>query len=223
MTPLSTGPLSRAIRDGTRCEHQDAENSPFMAALLAGRVDAAGYAAYLGRLRTVYTSIEEVGRAQSADPCVAAVLDPALERLEALETDLAFWCPGPVTVVHSPAAERYALRVRESAGCGGLFVAHHYTRYLGDLSGGQAVARTLAHQFDLERTGKGLAFYAFPGLGRPKRYRDAYRARLDRLGLDVEARGRIVDEAKHAFGLNRALLAELDETATAQARTTRSR
>ena len=214
MTTLIAAPLSRAMRDGTRREHRAAEGSRFMTALLAGRVDHAGYAAYLRRLRTVYASIETTGRANSADPWVVAVLDPALERLDALDADLDFWSPGPVTEVDSPVADLYALRVRDSAAWGGLFVAHHYTRYLGDLSGGQAIARTLARTFDLEPQGEGLAFHAFPGIPQPRRYKEAYRARLDHLGLETGARSRVVAEVQHAFGLNRALLAELDAALT---------
>ncbi len=210
MTTLTATPLSWAMRHGTRREHRAAEGSRFMTALLAGRVDGAGYAAYLRRLRTLYASIETAGRANSADPCVIAVLDPALERLDALDADLAFWSPGSATDGDSPVADLYAQRVRESAVWGGLFVAHHYTRYLGDLSGGQAIARSLAREFDLDETGKGLAFYAFPQIPKPQRYKEAYRARLDVLGLDAEAKSRIVAEVKHAFDLNRALLAELE-------------
>ena len=211
MSSPTAPPLSWAMRNGTRREHRAAEGSHFITALLSGRVDGAGYAAYLRRLRTVYACIETAGRANMADPCVEAVLDPALERLDALDADLAFWSPGSTTEGVSPVADLYAQRVRESAVWGGLFVAHHYTRYLGDLSGGQALGRCLAREFDLDESGKGLAFYAFPQIPKPQRYKEAYRARVDRLGLDAEARSRIVAEVKHAFDLNRALFAELDE------------
>ena len=193
-----------------------------MTALLAGRVDEAGYAAYLLRLRTVYASIEMVGSAHAADPCVAEVLDPSLERLNALDADLAFWSPDLPTAVDSPATDSYAVRVHASAVWGGLFIAHHYTRYLGDLSGGQAIGRILSREFDLPDNGAGVAFYAFPQIPKPKPYKDAYRARLDGLRLGTAAKGRIVDEVKRAFRLNQALLAELDETVTACARTPRS-
>ena len=193
-----------------------------MAALLAGRVDEVGYVAYLGRLRTVYATLELVGRVLAADPCVVEVLDPSLERLDALDTDLAFWSPAKTPGVASPAADKYAERVRAAAAWGGLYVAHHYTRYLGDLSGGQAIGRILRSEFGLEDNGEGVAFYAFPMIPRRKQYKDAYRARLDALSLDGEARARIVDEVKQAFGLNQALLAELDEVTTSYARTPRS-
>ena len=43
-------PLSTAMREGSRAEHEAAESSSFIGELLAGRVSEAGYTAYLLRL-----------------------------------------------------------------------------------------------------------------------------------------------------------------------------
>lgn len=93
-------------------------------------------------------------------------------------------------------------------------MAHHYVRYLGDLSGGQAIGRMLDRAFGLG--GAGLSFYDFPM--RPKPYKDAYRARLDELGLSSRENVRIVDEVKIAFGLNQAVFDELSDNLTAYRR-----
>lgn len=206
--------LSTAMREGSRAEHEAAEGSLFVGELLAGRISTAGYAAYLRRLRVVYAALEGAVRRHAAHPVVAAVADPALERLAALDADLAHWAPGtdpaaPLDAVDSPAAHAYADRITAAAAWGGLLAAHHYTRYLGDLSGGQAIGRLLDREFSLD--GAGTAFYAFPGIPKPKPYKDAYRARLDALGLGVAEVDRIVAEVKVAFGLNQALFAELGE------------
>jgi len=89
-----------------------------------------------------------------------------------------------------------------------LFVAHHYTRYLGDLSGGQAIGRILARTFGLEDD-RGIAFYQFDAVPKPKPYKDEYRARLDALPLTAADQQRVVEEVKVVFGLNGALFAEL--------------
>ena len=81
----------------------------------------------------------------------------------------------------SPAAESYRHRL-ESIRSGAALLAHHYTRYLGDLSGGQVISRALDRVFNLG--GTGLALYSFPM--QPKRYKDSYRARLDALKLPTE-------------------------------------
>lgn len=202
-------PLSTAMREGSKVEHEAAESSVFMSELLAGRVNEQGYADYLRRLRVVYDAMESTVRACLDDPLVAAVHDSALERLATIDADLAHWAPGTGTAVDSPAASAYADRLRAAAEWGGLLVAHHYTRYLGDLSGGQAIGRILDREFELG--GAGITFYDFAEIPKPKPYKDAYRARLDAFGLPAADVARVVDEVKVAFGLNQALFTELGE------------
>ena len=200
--------LSVAMREGSMAEHKAAEGSNFVESLLAGRVDERGYVAFLGRLHTVYAALESVGRSLADDPVAGAVHDPALERLEALEDDLDFWSGGTHPLVSSKAADEYAARIEASASWGGLYVAHHYTRYLGDLSGGQAFRAVLQREFAL--TDRGVGFYTFTEIPKAKPYKDAYRSRLDELGLDAADRQRVVDEVKVAFTLNQQLFAELN-------------
>lgn len=210
LDPATELALSVAMREGSRAEHQAAEDSAFMAELLGGRVNEQGYADYLLRLRAVYATMEAVVREHGQDAAVAAVQDPALERLAAIEADLDHWAPGWTPEVDSPAAAAYCRRLVDvAAEWPTLLVAHHYTRYLGDLSGGQAIGRTLDRTFELG--GAGIAFYDFPAIEKPKIYKDGYRARLDGLGLDTDEQERVVEEVRAAFRLNRALFAELAE------------
>lgn len=205
-TPQAATSLSVAMRLGSADDHEAAEQASFVTELLDGNVNARGYTDYLLRLRMVYTAIEDAVRARRADRLVAAVYDPALERLPAIDADLEYWAPGVLRAVESSAAQAYCDRV---AGLtwGGDLLAHHYTRYLGDLSGGQAIGRILDRTFDLG--GAGLAFYEFPVRSKP--YKDDYRARLDGLDLDPVDINRVVDEVRIAFRLNQALFAELGD------------
>ncbi len=213
--------LSVALREGSRAEHAQAEASRFVVDLLAGRITAGGYLAYLERLRLVYETLEKVLADRLDDPMVAAVHDPALERLAAIDADLEHWAglagndpsgagrSSARRTPDSPAARAYRDRVLAARHWGGLLVAHHYTRYLGDLSGGQAVGRSLDRTFGLG--GRGLAFYAFEQIPKPRPYKDAYRAGLDALDLSPADTARVVDEVRVAFTLNRSLLVELEE------------
>jgi heme oxygenase len=197
------------MREGSRAEHEAAEGSTFMAELLDGRLNATAYADLLLRLRRVYAALEETVATHAGDPVVAAVHDVALERLAAIDADLAHWAPGvDPGSVDSPAAAAYVDRIRAGAAWGGLLLAHHYTRYLGDLSGGQVIGRVLQRTFDLPE-GAGVSFYDFPDIPKPKPYKDAYRARLDALDLSPAEVDRVVDEVKVVFGLNQALFDEL--------------
>lgn len=210
-------PLSVAMREGSMAEHKDAEGSAFVERLLSGRVNENGYLAFLGRLRMVYAAMESVGRRLVDDPIVAAVHDRALERLDSIDADLDHWSAGHPPVISSPAADAYVARLEASAEWGGLFLAHHYTRYLGDLSGGQAFGAVLKREFGLGDVG--ASFYRFTEIPKPKPYKDAYRARVDALGLDAAQTARVVDEVKVAFTLNQALFAELSGSLDAWKRT----
>ncbi|WOC11529.1 biliverdin-producing heme oxygenase [Gordonia sp. MP11Mi] len=213
-TPARTAPedtLSAAMKKGSAIEHEQAEGSPFMSALLDGRMDADGYIAYLQRLRLVYAALESTAAKLVGDPIASPIIDPALDRLPAIDADLAHWSPGGAPAFSSPAATAYAERIAESSTWSGTFIAHHYTRYLGDLSGGQAIGRILDRSFDLD--GAGISFYAFDEIGKVKPYKDRYRDRLDAIGSTLSAadRDRLVDEVRLAFGFNQSLFVELSE------------
>lgn len=210
--PVTT-PLSLAMREGSQEAHTAAEGSAFMAELTSARVNALGVRDYLLRYREVYRTMELIGAELAGDPAVAAVVDPALDRLPAIEEDIAFWAdaagaPAP-EVFHSPATDAYVSRLLEVRAWAPLFVAHHYTRYLGDLSGGQVIGRVLDRELGLG--GSGIAFYAFPAIPKPKPYKDGYRARLDALDLTQEQRQLVVGEVSVAFSLNQAVFTELGE------------
>ena len=144
--------------------------------------------------------------AQIQSPGLAATVD----------ADLEHWCPDGTRTVSSPAADAYRARLEQAGEWGGFLVAHHYTRYLGDLSGGQAIGRILDRTFGLD--GKGVSFYDFPEIEKPKIYKDGYRARLDALGLSPEDQDRVVAEVKVAFRLNQAMFVELGQHLSSYAR-----
>lgn len=208
MTVMETTQLSTLMREGSRTEHEHAENSSFMDALTSGRVNEAGYAHYLAMFRPIYAALEDVAESLADDPIASAVIDQGLNRLDAIDTDLKYWQQFGEVDITSPAVDEYVTSVRNCSQWGGLFVAHHYTRYLGDLSGGQAIGRILQRTFDLENN-QGIEFYRFEAIPKPKPYKDGYRDRLDGLPLNESEKQRIVDEVRSVFLLNSAIFAEL--------------
>src|SRR5699024_8513215 len=54
-------------------------------------------------------------------------------------------------------------------------IAHHYTRYLGDLSGGQAIRTLMRRHYGLPKTS--LTMWDFTEAGKTKPYKEAYRRR----------------------------------------------
>ena len=198
--------LADAMQEATRLLHDRAERSGIVAELIAGRASPAGYLLLLRNLLPAYESLE-AGLVTHADaPGIAAVARPEVFRAESIRHDLralhGHRFEQEVPVLDDGA--RYARRIRDTASrrppC--VLVAHAYTRYLGDLSGGRILARRLERTLGLDR--ESLRFFEFPtddieGLRR------SYREGIDRVEVDEEMREVVLEEARVAFRLNIAL------------------
>lgn len=82
-----------------------------------------------------------------------------------------------------------------------MLVAHAYTRYLGDLSGGQVLGKITQKSIGLS-SGEGLSFFSFPGVSSPNRFKQLYRSRMNSIELTKEEREGVLEEAIMAFELN---------------------
>ena len=89
-----------------------------------------------------------------------------------------------------------------------MLLAHQYTRYMGDLSGGQVIKRILMKALNLSDDG-GLKFYEFEHVRNKKAFKDKYRSSLDALQLDKDTADRLVEESIKSFELNIELFDEL--------------
>ena len=94
-----------------------------------------------------------------------------------------------------------------------LLLAHHYTRYLGDLSGGQILKKMATKAMDLPSTGEGVHFFVFENVPDAKKFKNLYRHRLDQLNIDKVKSDEIVKEANYVFLLNIYLFKEIDAVA----------
>lgn len=201
-------PLSAVLRARTGAAHAAAEHSPYMTALVGGRVTAIGLAALLSRLAPVYESLETAAASWTGDERVGRFVRPELHRTARLRADLEH-LTGCADVPVTPAAVAYAARIEEVGRASpAAFVAHHYTRYLGDLSGGQIIRSALERSLGVA-DGSGASFFAFPGV-RTGAFKQQYRAWLDEAPLSAAEREALVDEALIAYRLNVAIGAELD-------------
>ncbi|QCX28273.1 heme oxygenase (biliverdin-producing) [Nocardioides jishulii] len=208
ITEAAPLPLSAAFKQGSKELHDQAEAATFIDDLMNGKVNLAGYVNYLKSLRIVYAALEEVARDNASDPIVAVMHDPALERLASIEADIEALSTGAPeeSLCQHEAAQAYAAAIHAASGHAPRVIAHHYTRYLGDLSGGLAIGRILGRTFDLED--RGLAMYHFEDI-KAKVYKDDYRERLDNLPFDDAQRAEAVTEVQAAFRHNQAVFAEL--------------
>lgn len=208
--PLERPPLSTQLREGTQEAHQSAERGPFVQKFLRGQLERATYVRLLAALHRVYTALEAGLERHREHPVVGPIALPEVYRGPALAADLEHFL-GPdwaATAPASPAAARYAERLAAlSAGDPALLVAHAYTRYLGDLSGGQILGKRAGKALGLSDAG--LEFYAFREIADIPAFKAAYRARLDALPVDERGAAALVAEANHAFAASASLFAEL--------------
>ena len=199
------------VKAATDPAHRDAEGSQFMSQLLDGQLPREAYVALLSQQWFIYSALEAGGRNLAADPLVAPFLHDTLLREQALEQDLEFHLGAGwrEQITALPATERYTDRLREvSTTWPAGFVAHHYLRYLGDLSGGQIIRRIMERTYGFETDG--VRFYIFDQIPKPKPFKDEYRAAMDALELDDDEKLRFIDEVSDAFRFNKDVFAELD-------------
>lgn len=208
-------PFSEALRARTRGVHQESEGAVFMQDLMSGKGSRNDYIALLAQHYFIYEALEEAAVRMADDPVAALFISPKLTRLPAIEADLEFLL-GPDwrdRIAPLPSTTRYTARIREvGRGWPGGFIAHHYTRYLGDLSGGQIIRTLLQRQYGFETNGVG--FYLFAEIAKPKLFKDTYRSQLDAVEWTDDERDRVIAEVALAFRFNTELF---DDLATAKA------
>lgn len=203
-------PFSKALREGTWSDHSDSEGAGFMDDLMKGAGTREDYIALVAQHFFMYEALEACTESMRGNPVAAPFISDALTRLPALEADLAFLLGADwrAQISPVPATAAYAARIAEVGhDWAGGYVAHHYTRYLGDLSGGQMISRLMQRQFGFERDGVG--FYAFDELESIPGFKNEYRAQLDALPLDAEELARVIDEARIAYRFNTEVFTDL--------------
>ncbi|MFJ1793336.1 biliverdin-producing heme oxygenase [Kitasatospora griseola] len=209
-------PFSAQLRTASAEEHQAAEQSSFMSDLLGGRLGIEAYTDLTGQLWYVYRALEAHLDTLAEHPVVGPLADRALLRTAAIERDLDHLA-GPDwrdTLAPLPATTACAERIRTLAtDWPAGYLAHHYTRYLGDLSGGQIIRGVAERTWGFARKGDGVRFYVFEAIDNPAAFKRDYRAKLDAAGelMDEAERDRVAAECKAAFGLNGAIFTELAE------------
>ena len=211
--------LAKELKDGTKKSHSAAENTKFVRGFLKGVVNEEEYRKLLTNFYYVYSTMEDL--IQNTNDPIAKVLhkyQAKLNRTAFLEQDLRYYY-GPmwrsnVANGESKACKQYVHRLNEIAEKDPfLLISHHYTRYIGDLSGGQ-ILKNIAQKALQPAKGSGLLFYEFPRVLDAKELKDGYRSDLDSLTLDDKQINALVDEANYAFKLNMYLFDEIQGSAS---------
>jgi heme oxygenase (biliverdin-producing, ferredoxin) len=187
----------------TKTLHLEAERSGIIRDLLRGDASREGYILLLRNLLPAYRALEKGLARHLKTPGIGALAHYRLDRAPAIEADLTALC-GDAWQQDIPllaAGDNYARRITEAArGNGARLIAHAYTRYLGDLSGGLILQRLLARSLELQPAE--LSFYDFPRYPDLATLKAGYREALDRAGTLAAEPEAVVEEGALAFTLN---------------------
>lgn len=207
-----TSKLATQLREGTSKSHTMAENVNFIKSFLGGVIDKSSYTEMLSKLYFVYEAIENAMEENKEHDYIKPIYFSELNRTESLKEDLIFhygenWLEN---ITLSKATLDYVNRIKTvSKEKPELLVAHAYTRYLGDLSGGQILKKIAQRSMGLEGS-KGLAFYEFNEVRDETQFKLNYKAALDSLPIKENEALQIIAEANIAFTLNMNIFSELE-------------
>jgi heme oxygenase len=160
----------------------------------------------------VYSELEAAIEKHKQHPVISLIYFPELNRQSSLKQDMLFYYGNQwqETIKPSPATQTYLARIQQiSTHEPSLLLAHSYTRYLGDLSGGQMLQKIA--QSALKLSGyTGTSFYNFEQIPDKQAFKEKYRQALDKLPIDDTTVDKIVAEANYAFKLNMQIFQELE-------------
>lgn len=207
--------LSELLKEGTKEAHDRAENTQFVKDFLKGNIRKELFKLATTALYFTYSALEEEMERNKDHPAFAPLYFPTeLHRKEALTKDMEYFFGKnwEEQVQCSQAAQKYVERIHYvGQNEPELLVAHAYTRYMGDLSGGQVLKKVAQRALKLPSTGEGTQFYKFENVDNAQQFKQFYRARMNALDLNLKTKEKIVEEANKAFEYNMQIFDELDQ------------
>jgi len=203
------------VRLDTRIDHERAERSPFIVSLLAGELDKRAHVELLRSLLPVYQALEQLLLVQSEDASIQLFDDRRLDRRGRIAADLRTLGhePEATDLTALPASRAYVRAIREAAVSPQRLLAHHYTRYLGDMAGGRVIASRLRSEYGIDAAA--LTYYDFSGLDDVHAYRKQYKVNLDEAPWSEAEQAEFTEECRVAYRANSQLFAELGALVTA--------
>ena len=204
--------LATQLREGTSKSHSMAENVSFVKSFLGGVIDKESYKKLVANLYFVYSAMEEVIESNKEHSFIKPIYFPELNRRTSLERDLKYYYGENWSseINLSDATRAYVERIKRiGIERPELLVAHAYTRYLGDLSGGQLLKKIAQRALNLS-SGEGLAFYEFDSIKDEQEFKQNYKRAMDSLPLTPDLADQIVAEANLSFTMNMKMFQELE-------------
>lgn len=196
--------LSARLKSTSSNSHRSAEQHPFLKNLFTGNLSPNTYLSYLLQLDSAYSALEQN---LSLVPELSALANRfGLFRCNSIKDDVLYFkntynLPEDPTVAHTLYAD-HLMKVSKEYPRG--LVSHFYTRYLGDLSGGQILKRYVQKAFS-ETSLNGTSFYQFDDIESPRDAVMQIKQVLDSLQLTEDEVAMLEDECITAFKLSESM------------------
>ena len=150
---MTVADFALQLKTETKKSHTAAENTKFVSSFLRGVISKESYRQLVANFYFIYRAMEEEMEKLKDSPIVGPVHSNVLNRVNNLERDLRYFY-GPMwrsIVAPTEQCQRYVNRIREVADDEPeLLIGHHYTRYMGDLSGGQILKNIAEKSLNLK-------------------------------------------------------------------------
>ncbi len=203
------------IKAVTDENHRAAEESKFIVDLMSGQSSMLNYYRYMAALAPIYAQMEAAFQERSPEGILQYFDHRALDRFNKIESDLDFLAkeldlPEDWSEKNQlNSTNTYLARITPETSDARL-LAHHYIRYLGDLSGGRIIGRMLQKHYSLPS--EAMNFYNFDEIGDPVFYKRRYRDLLNLIPLSEIEQEEFLDEVVILYGITRAIFEELEKT-----------
>ncbi len=215
---MSSGGLWARLDGSTRELRRTVELSPFFQELFFGAtpcgvypqfVRAAGYLAYLARLRAWYLALEGGVLAAAEHPVVSRLAGLEVWRSRCIEADLVRFVGRdlpPLSEGATAVVERYQERVEDVVkDAPHLLAGHVYVQQQLEILRGPLLRARLQHAFDLDEDGGGVAVFGEPCESRCAQLKACFNG----LELSSEQEAELVLEARLVLRIRELLQEEL--------------
>ena len=197
-----------AMKEETFEAHELSKDSGFATTLMSGAWSYRALDEWQRALYPIYVTLEDIMKKNRKDPSLHMFDHRKLDRSEKIFNDLAYYGVNPLTEPSTlPSVKEYVAKVEDAGSRPQRIMAYHYTRYMGDMIGGQVIARTLMEKYAMPK--EALSCYDFSDIGDLYHYRKTYKILLDLVPWSDEERRAFIEETKVAYEINAVLFTEL--------------
>lgn len=204
-------PFVDRMKKETWDEHEASKDSAFATTIMSGELGKQAFIEWQRALYPVYETLESIlKKMRKTDPTIHIFDHRKLDRKDKIYNDLLKMGVDPIEIPsHLNTVPEYVDSIKEASKSAPRLMAYHYTRYMGDMNGGQVIAMQMnkVYGIDMEE----LSCYDFSEVGDLYHYRKQYKTLLELVPWTEQDRESFIDEAKNAYAVNEKLFNELYE------------